>query len=85
MMGNWKSRLRAADLPDGSRLEAVCRECGQVRYLTRDYLVLGRSAGRLFIDEIEQRSRCKVSGCNGRMRLSMLHKNQTSGFVGGLA
>lgn len=84
-MGNWKTKLRAADLAEGTRLEAVCRRCGQVRYLTRDYLVFDRGAGQLYIDEIERRSRCQVLGCGGRMRLAMLHKNQTSGFVGGLA
>ncbi|MFV0645560.1 MAG: hypothetical protein ACK5NN_13860 [Sphingomonadaceae bacterium] len=84
-MGNWKTRLRATDLADGSRLEAVCKRCGQVRYLTRDYLVEERHAGHLYIDEIERRTRCKVLGCNGTMRLAMLHNSQTSGFVGGMA
>lgn len=84
-MGNWKSKLRACDLPDGAKLEAVCRRCGQVRYLSRDYLMGERGAGHLYIDEIEARSRCRVLGCKGRMRLAMVHKNQTSGFVGGMA
>lgn len=84
-MGNWKTKLRAVDLPNDCKLEAVCKSCGQVRYLTRDYLVIERNAGHLYIDQIERRSRCKVLGCKGRMRLAMMHKNQTSGFVGGLA
>lgn len=84
-MGNWKTKLRAADLADGCKLEAVCRSCGQVRYLTRDYLVIERQAGHLYIDQIERRARCKVLGCKGRMRLAMMHKSQTSGFVGGMA
>lgn len=84
-MGNWKSKLRVGDLPHGAKLEAVCRRCGQVRYLTRDYLVNERHSGHLYIDEIEARSRCRVLGCKGLMRLAMVHKNQTSGFVGGMA
>lgn len=84
-MGNWKTKLRAADLAEDCKLEAVCKKCGQVRYLTRSYLVTDRKSGHLFIDEIERRARCKVLGCNGRMRLSMMHKSQTSGFVGGMA
>ena len=84
-MGNWKSKLRAADLADDTRLEAVCRKCGQVRYLTRTYLVDQRKSGHLYIDEIERRSKCRVLGCKGGMRLAMQHKNQTSGFVGGMA
>lgn len=84
-MGNWKTKLRAADLPDNAKLEAVCRKCGQVRYLTRHYLVDQRGAGQLYIDEIERRASCKVLGCKGQMRLSMMHNSQTSGFVGGMA
>ncbi|MBB6193161.1 hypothetical protein FHS51_003417 [Sphingobium wenxiniae] len=84
-MGSWKSKLRCGDLPEGAKLEAVCRRCGQVRYLTRGYLVDERAAGHLYIDEIEARSRCRVLGCKGRMRLAMMHRNQTSGFVGGMA
>ncbi len=84
-MGGWKTKLRASDLPNGARLEAVCRKCGQVRYLTREYLVSERLSGHLYIDEVERRSRCKVLGCGGAMRLAMQHKNQTSGFVGGMA
>lgn len=84
-MGSWKTKLRAGDLPSDCKLEAVCKCCGQVRYLTRDYLVIVRDAGYLYIDQIERRSRCKVLGCKGHMRLAMMHKNQTSGFVGGMA
>ncbi|MXP30129.1 hypothetical protein GRI58_15070 [Porphyrobacter algicida] len=84
-MGSWKTKLRAADLPSDSKLEAVCRSCGHVRYLTRAYLVDERHAGHLYIDQIERRSRCRVLGCKGRMRLAMMHKSQTSGFVGGMA
>lgn len=84
-MGNWKTKLRAYDLSDDCKLEAMCRSCGQVRYLTRTYLVNDREAGHLYIDQIERRSRCKVLGCRGHMRLAMMHKSQTSGFVGGMA
>lgn len=84
-MGNWKTKLRAFDLPEDCKLEAVCRKCGQVRYLTRAFLVNEREAGQLYIDQIERRSRCKVLGCRGHMRLAMMHKSQTSGFVGGMA
>lgn len=84
-MGGWKTKLRVEDLGDDIRLEAVCRKCGQVRYLTKSYLAQERNAGHLYIDEVERRSRCKVQGCGGRMRLAMMHKNQTSGFVGGMA
>ncbi len=83
-MGNWKSKLRATDLSDDARLELQCRKCGQVRYLTKE-AILERNAGHLYLDMIETRTQCRVKGCNSKMRLSMVHKNQTSGFVGGLA
>lgn len=84
-MGSWKTKLRANDLPENCKLEASCRKCGHVRYLSQSYLVAERGAGHLYIDQIENRSRCQVLGCGGGMRLAMMHGGQTSGFVGGMA
>ncbi|MXP29825.1 hypothetical protein GRI58_13505 [Porphyrobacter algicida] len=44
-----------------------------------------RHVGHLYIDQIERRSRRRVLGCKGRMRLAMMHKSQTSGSVGGMS
>lgn len=83
-MGSWKTKLRVSDLPDDARLELQCKKCSHVRYLTRSGL-RQRNADELFLDMVERRAHCRVFGCGGNMRMSMMHKSQTSGFVGGLA
>lgn len=40
---------------------------------------------QIYLDEIEVKIVCKGSGCNGRMRMSMVRLQEMSGFVGGLA
>ncbi len=82
--GGWKTKLRVSDLDDDAKLEAVCVRCDHVRYLTKSGLTdAGKSQS--YIDEIEQGEICTVLGCGGKVRLAMMHKNATSGFVGGLA
>ncbi|WP_370178224.1 hypothetical protein [Alteriqipengyuania sp.] len=84
-MGNWKTKLRGGDLDKGARLELLCRKCGQVRYLTHADLEARKGALGLYLDQIEARARCRKRGCGGHMRMALLRKNDTSGFVGGLA
>ncbi|MFD1380624.1 hypothetical protein [Fodinicurvata halophila] len=38
----------------------------------------------LSIAELEQETPCKARGCRGRVRLSLVRRNDLSGFVGGL-
>lgn len=83
-MGSWKSKLQVSDLDDSDRLELQCRQCGQVRYLTRAEL-LGRNAHQLHLDAVERRARCRVFGCKGTMRMALVRQHKVSGFVGGLA
>lgn len=81
---NWKSSIQVLDLDDDARLEATCRKCGRLRWITRSEL-MGRGAGRLWLDEIENRARCRQRGCGGQMRLALPGGHATSGFVGGIA
>lgn len=83
MTGSWKTKLRVADLAPDDRLEIQCRKCGQVRFLTLNYL-LDRGAEQLFLDEIEGRARCRVFGCGGKMRMAMLRQHKMSAFIGGI-
>ena len=43
-----------------------------------------RGREQLYLDEIENRARCKAQGCRDRMRMAMDRQEEMSGFVGGL-
>ena len=84
-MTSWKGNLQLCDLDPVQRLEISCKSCGHVHYLTApDIMALGARHTR-YLDEVENRLRCKARGCAGRVRLAMTHRGETSGFVGGLA
>ena len=82
---SWKDRLQVSDLNPGERLEATCRKCGHLHYLTRDMLMGIDGAQYLYIAEVEQRTSCKMHGCWGRIRLAKVRKGDASAFVGGMA
>ncbi len=81
----WKQQLRVSDLSETDRLEARCRTCGHVHYLTRDILCTDAEASQLYIDEVEAQAMCRARGCKGRVRLARVRLDELSGFVGGLA
>lgn len=83
-MAGWKTKLTVNDLSDPDKLEMQCRKCGQVRYLYRPELI-ERGAGQLYLDQIESRAQCKVSGCKGAMRLALVRLHKVSSFIGGIA
>ncbi|KAB2681183.1 MULTISPECIES: hypothetical protein [Brucella] len=81
----WKQQLRVSDLSDTQKLEARCRVCGHVHYLTREVLCTDAEASQRYIDEIEENAKCSARGCKGRVRLAKVRMDELSGFVGGLA
>ncbi len=83
---NWKAQLQIRDLDQEQRLEATCKECGHVHYITPAQVLLqGIERGFLYVDELEAETICKARGCRGQVRLAMVRSGETSGFVGGLA
>ena len=82
---SWKDGLQVSDLDSGERLEATCRKCGHLHYLTREMLMGIDGAQYLYITEVEQRTSCKMHGCWGRIRLAKVRKGDASAFVGGMA
>ena len=84
-MTSWKDTIQLGDLDKGQRLEMVCARCGHMHYLTPDRIAAEGGRLTLYLDEIEKRARCHARGCNGRVRLALARKGDTSGFVGGLA
>ncbi len=82
---NWKRNLQVGDLEAGQRLEMTCISCGHVHYLTPEIVKASPERVFLYLDELEAETVCRARGCRGRVRLALLRKGDTSGFVGGLA
>lgn len=84
-MSTWKANIQARDLDPDQRLEMTCKSCGHVHYLTRETICISPEHEFLYLDEIERQTICRARGCHGAVRLAMVHRGDTSGFVGGLA
>lgn len=81
----WKRNLQVGDLDVGQRLEMTCMICGHVHYLTPQVVKASPEREFLYLDELEAETVCRARGCRGRVRLALARKDDTSGFVGGLA
>ena len=84
-MGNWKTKYKVGDLADEQRIEMICKKCSRLVYITKATICTVKGREQLYLDEIENRARCKARGCKGRMRMAMDRQDEMSGFVGGLA
>ena len=82
---NWKTSLQVLDLEPTQRLEVTCKQCGHVHYLTRKQIEQSPERAFLYLDEVERETVCKARGCRGTVRIAMVRKGETSGFVGGMA
>lgn len=82
---NWKTSIQVRDLDSSQKLEATCKVCGHMHYLTRASIICSLEREFLYLDEVEAETVCKARGCHGRVRLAMVHMGGTSGFIGGLA
>ncbi len=83
-MKNWKEKLQVGDMDRDQRFEMTCKDCGHMHYLTVDAILIVPSRKRLYLHEIEQKTKCKSRGCNGATRLAMVRNGDASAFIGGL-
>lgn len=84
-MTSWKDTLQLGDLDLNQRLEMTCTRCGHVHYLTAAMVQAAGGRMTLYLDEVEKRAKCRARGCKGTVRMALSRKDETSGFVGGLA
>lgn len=84
-MGNWKTNYRVSDLSDTQKLEMICKKCSRLVYINKATICTAKGREQLYLDEIENRARCKARGCKGQMRMAMVRQDEMSGFTGGLA
>lgn len=83
---SWKKELQLRDLESHQRLEFTCRTCGHVHFGEVDKIKAMFPDGKhIYLDEVESRTKCPSIGCCGKVRLALIHRGRTSGFVGGLA
>lgn len=83
---NWKTNLQVLDLDATQRLEVTCKACGHVSYLARQQIIAQLpERAFLYLDELERETMCKARYCRGAVRIALVHKGETSGFVGGMA
>jgi hypothetical protein len=81
----WKSNIQVRDLPEAQKVEVTCRKCGYVYYIDKSFVCRTiRDGEQMFLDEIEQRVRCRSRGCGGAVRLALSRLGELSGFVGGM-
>lgn len=82
---NWKSELKIDDLDPAVELEIACKRCGLTRYETPAAILKRGGFRRTYLDQVENKLRCKNLFCNGAVRISMIHDDKNEGFVGGMA
>ena len=82
---SWKGKLQILDFETGDRLEARCASCGYTWYKEPVVYFHKSHLRMLFIDEFENKLRCKQWNCSGKVVISQTHKGETEGFQGGLA
>lgn len=55
-----KQVVRVADLADNQKLEATCKKCGHVHYLTKALIFVSEEREFLFIDEVGHETVCRA-------------------------
>ena len=82
---SWKEQLQLLDFDSDVRLEARCSKCGYTWY-EQPCLYYHKSHLRmLYVDEFENKLRCKQWNCRGKIKLAQTSEEETEGFQGGLA
>lgn len=82
---SWKTNIQLADVPPEQRIEIACKKCGQVHFRMAGEMVMTPERGRLYLNEVEKRLRCRVKACRGAVRIALVRLDDTSAFVGGIA
>ena len=84
-MTNWKENIQLMDLDGAVRIEVTCKTCSYSWYECVQKLLLIKLNRFAYLDEVEDRLRCKARGCKGKTRIALSSEAETDGFLGGLA
>lgn len=81
----WEDDLCLRDLGDDMLLECVCIKCGHEWIQTPLQLLLKVDHRDVRLSEVKQELACKRPHCTHvGVRLALVPKHDTSGFVGGM-
>lgn len=78
---SWKTKVKVSDVLEYGRLEATCKKCGRSAYIQ----LASIKNQNLYLDEVEQRTRCREKWCRGQARIALLSTHKLTPFIGGLA
>ncbi len=82
---SWKKQLQLLDFDAEVRLEARCCKCGYTWYEQPCIYYHKSHLRMLYVDEFENKLRCKQWNCGGKIKLAQTSEEETEGFQGGLA
>ena len=82
---SWLSDMSLQDLDERQALEATCLRCLHTWLQSPTQLLLKVDHRNVHLDEVAANLACPRSGCRHvGVRLSLVRKDDTSGFVGGM-
>ena len=81
---NWKRDLKLSDLDARTLLEATCKRCGYSRYERQCELIKRPEFRDAYLDEVESALSCTKRGCDGFIRIALIHDDKMEGFIGGM-
>lgn len=82
---NWKHDISLRDLEDDVLLEATCLRCLHVWLESPTHLLIKVVHRDVRLDEVAKNLACPRPNCRHvGVRLSLIKKEDTSGFVGGM-
>lgn len=81
----WQSEMQLRDVPEGRALELTCLRCRYI-WLEDPTAILVRITHRdMYLDEVAKNLSCRRHGCTHTgVKLQLIRKDDTSGFVGGM-
>lgn len=82
---SWLDDTRLRDLDDTTLIEATCLRCGHTWLQTPVQLLLKVDHRDVTMAEVAKHLACRRYKCiNTGVRLNVLSRHETSGFVGGM-
>ena len=81
----WQSEMQLRDIPEGRALELTCLRCRYIWVENPTQILIRVQHRDVYLDEVARHMSCRRHGCTHTgVNLSLIRKDETSGFVGGM-
>jgi len=81
----WQSEMQLRDIPEGRALELTCLRCRYIWVENPTQILIRVQHRDVYLDEVTKHMSCRRHGCTHTgVNLSLIRKDETSGFVGGM-